>query len=87
MVTFEEIVELRRKNQGPIWLVWTLTSSGNVTLRAICTEAVIANVYRRYLIQNDNVTRAWVERSWKNHLFAANYFEANYIVPEEIEVR
>ena len=58
------------QNQIPIWLVWSLATSGNKLLNAICLERERANSYRKALSNESRYVRVWVEPCEANHLYA-----------------
>lgn len=63
------------KERGPIWLVLSLSTSGLVSIRAICTKQWIADIYRKGIAHHHDIIRTWVEKTICNHLFAAGEFE------------
>lgn len=64
--------------RSPIWLVWTMSTTGVVSLRAICTERRFANEYRKALKGNPNLVRIWAEKTITNHLYGESSFEIVY---------
>ena len=72
----------------PIWLVLSLSTSGLVSIRAICTKQWIADIYRKGVSQHDDVIRTWIEKTICNHLFMSGEFERStgldVIVKKEI---
>jgi len=64
-----------RPDAATVYLVWELrrydgAASGTVTsLGAVCTEANLADAYRRILQEDAACIRVWVEGRAVNHLF------------------
>lgn len=56
-------------DKNPIWLVWTLGTSGLTTLRVIATSQPAANFYRKRLKDDPKVVLVQVEKTVTNHLY------------------
>lgn len=64
--------------RGDIWLVWSMSETGIVSLRGIFTEQRFANVYRKYLKDSPQLVRVWIEKTITNHLYGESFFEGIY---------
>lgn len=60
---------MKYPNSRPCWIVWTVTKTGQIVLRAICTTESLANLYVDGVKQEKTVDRATVEKSRLNHLY------------------
>jgi len=69
----------KNQNRIPCWIVYSLSTGGNLTMHAICLTNSRANTYRKALEYEENIQRVriWIEASEVNHLF--NYDIQNAI--------
>lgn len=71
----EKIASRIIADRGPIWLVWSMSDIGIVSLRAICTKQHYANVYRKAILHHPEIIRVWIEKTITNHLYGESSFE------------
>jgi hypothetical protein len=71
-----ELAQLALGKRIPCWIVWSTSSSGNVTMEAIALTNARAMQYRETLLaSNRNYVLVTIERSEVNHLLAADMDE------------
>lgn len=56
-----------------LWLVWALHTSGLTSVRAITTDQTIAMYYRKLASLDDQVIKAWIEKTIANHFYAGGF--------------
>ena len=61
-------------NRIPIWIVYSMSTSGNLVLHAVCLTNSRALKYKKALEYDENPTRVkvWIHPSEANHLYCYN---------------
>lgn len=70
----KEIIAARRD----IWLLWTLSERGVVSLRGIFSKQHYANAYRKAVKYHPGIVKVWIEKTISNHLYGEASFEIAY---------
>ena len=66
----------------PCWIVYSMSTSGNLVLHAICLTNYRAVIYKKALDSEENPTRVrvWIHATEANHLYCYNL---ENVIPEE----
>ena len=77
------LIAKNNQHRPSVWLVWTLSDGGNLTLEGVFTRPERANTCRKAIDfwSNDedgyhgkryeHIVRCWIEPVWTDHLIAA----------------
>lgn len=52
------------------WALWSLATSGNLLLNAICTDNGLANDFRKEIEHSPKIIHSWVKPITLNHCFS-----------------
>lgn len=68
-VTAARNFDMKYPSSKPCWLVWVITKSNQIVLRAVCTTESLANLYVESVKRETAFDHAKIESSKLDHLY------------------